>query len=147
MGLFRIIFSLKLIFIFIIIYFFLLIGIYIIYNLYNLNIFLQINRINYFDKTILILIFISLGGIPPLLGFLSKYIILKFIIIYEKFFFLLIVIFSSLLILYLYMSRIYFFLTNIPSIKINFKINFFFLKKITYILSIIYFNYFFIFQF
>ena len=145
--LFRIIFSLKLIFLFIIIYFFLLIGVYIIYNIYNLNIFLQINRINYFDKIILIIIFISLGGIPPLLGFLRKYIILKFLIIYENFFFLLIVIFSSLLILYIYISRIYFFLTNIPSIKINLKINYFFFKKILYILSFIFFSFFFIFQF
>jgi len=145
--LFRIIFSLKLIFLFIIIYLFLLIGIYIIYNIYNLNIFLQINRINYFDKIIIIIIFISLGGIPPLLGFLRKYIILKFLIFYENFFFLLVVIFSSLLILYIYISRIYFFLTNIPSIKINFKINIFFLKKIMYILSLIFFNFFFLFQF
>ena len=145
--LFRIIFSLKLIFLFIIIYLFLLIGIYIIYNIYNLNIFLQINRINYFDKIIIIMIFISLGGIPPLLGFLRKYIILKFLIFYENFFFLLVVIFSSLLILYIYISRIYFFLTNIPSIKINFKINIFFLKKIMYILSLIFFNFFFLFQF
>ena len=145
--LFRIIFSLKLIFIFIIIYLFLLIGVFILYNLYNLNIFLQINRINYFDKLIITIIFISLGGIPPLLGFLIKYVILKFIIIYEKIFFLLIIIFSSLLVLYIYLSRIYFFLTNIPSIKINLKINYFFFKKILYILSFIFFSFFFIFQF
>merc|ERR1711868_340715 len=54
----------------------------------NLNKFLQINRINYFDKLIITIIFISLGGIPPLLGFLIKYVILKFIIIYEKIFFI-----------------------------------------------------------
>ena len=145
--LFRIIFSLKLIFIFIIIYLFLLIGVFILYNLYNLNIFLQINRINYFDKLIITIIFISLGGIPPLLGFLIKYIILKFIIIYEKIFFLLIIIFSSLLVLYIYLSRIYFFLTNIPSIKINFKIAFFSFKKIIYIISLIFITFFILFQF
>lgn len=145
--LFRIIFSLKLIFIFIIIYLFLLIGVFILYNLYNLNIFLQINRINYFDKLIITIIFISLGGIPPLLGFLIKYVILKFIIIYEKIFFLLIIIFSSLLVLYIYLSRIYFFLTNIPSIKINFKIAFFSFKKIIYIISLIFITFFILFQF
>merc|ERR1712227_332742 len=139
MGLFRIIFSLKLIFIFIVIYLFLLTGVYLLYNLYNLNIFLQINKINYFDKIMIIIIFMSLAGLPPLLGFLRKYIIIKLLMIYENLFFLLIIIFSSLITLYLYISRIYFFLTNIPSIKINFKINFFFLKKIFYLLSIIYF--------
>ena len=143
----RNILSIKLILLFIIIYIYILLGIYIFYNIYYYNIFTQINRINYFDKIILIIIFISLGGIPPLLGFLRKYIILKFLIIYENFFFLLIVIFSSLLILYIYISRIYFFLTNIPSIKINLKINYFFFKKILYILSFIFFSFFFIFQF
>merc|ERR1711902_67728 len=116
-------------------------------NIYNLSIFLQINRINYFDKIILIIIFISLGGIPPLLGFLRKYIILKFLIIYENFFLFIdsyfFIITNSI---YIYITYV-FFLTNIPSIKINFKINLFFFKKTLYILSFIFFSFFFIFQF
>merc|ERR1712126_304139 len=95
----------------------LLIGVFISYNLYNLNIFLQINRINYFDKLIITIIFIS------------------------------IIIFSSLLVLYIYLSRIYFFLNNIPSIKINFKIAFFSFKKIIYIISLIFITFFILFQF
>ena len=34
--------------------------------------FLQINSINFFDKVIIRIIFISLGGIPPLAGFFGK---------------------------------------------------------------------------
>ena len=54
--------------------------------------------------------FISLGGMPPLLGFLRKMIILKIILInFFNMVFILIVIFSSLILLYFYLSRIYFF--------------------------------------
>ena len=54
--------------------------------------------------------------------------------------FILIVIFSSLILLYFYLSRIYFFLRNIPSLKINFNINLFSIKKIIYIISLTYIN-------
>merc|ERR1712062_909520 len=68
----RNILSLKLMFLFIIIYIYMLLGIYIFYNKYYYNIFTQINRINYFDKILIVLIFMSLGGMPPILGFLRK---------------------------------------------------------------------------
>ena len=119
----RNILSIKLIFLFIIIYIYILLGIYIFYNMYYYNIFLQINRINFFDKIIIILLFISLGGIPPILGFLRKLLILKIIFIYENIFLFLLIIFSSLILLYHYISRIYFFLTYVPSIKIGINYN------------------------
>ena len=117
----RNILSLKLILLFIFIYIYLLLGIYIFYNIYYYNIFIQINRINYFDKIIIVIVFISLGGIPPILGFLRKLLILKIIFIYENIFLFLLIIFSSLILLYHYISRIYFFLTFIPSIKLSFN--------------------------
>lgn len=119
----RNILSIKLIFLFIIIYIYILLGIYIFYNMYYYNIFMQINRINFFDKIIIILLFISLGGIPPILGFLRKLLILKIIFIYENIFLFLLIIFSSLILLYHYISRIYFFLTYVPSIKIGINYN------------------------
>ena len=119
----RNILSIKLIFLFIIIYIYILLGIYIFYNMYYYNIFMQINRINFFDKIIIILLFISLGGMPPILGFLRKLLILKIIFIYENIFLFLLIIFSSLILLYHYISRIYFFLTYVPSIKIGINYN------------------------
>merc|ERR1712062_447484 len=71
----------------------------------------------------MLIIFISLGGIPPLLGFLGKIIILKILLNnFIRITIIFAIIVSSLLLLYFYLSRIYFYLTNIPSLKINFKL-------------------------
>ena len=132
--------SLKLIILFIVIYIFLLRGIYFFYNSFYYNLFIQINRINFFDKIIIVLLFISLGGIPPLLGFLRKFLILKIIFIYENLILFLIIIFTSLVLLYHYISRMYFFITFIPSLKINFSINNHSTFKYLYLISIIMFQ-------
>merc|ERR1712235_68290 len=130
--------------IFILIYLFMLVGIYFIYNLYNINIFYQIVSINLFDKFFIVMLFISLGGMPPLLGFLRKYLILKILLLEEKVYIILMMIFSSLLILYYYLSRRYFYLTNLSSLKINYKFNKFYFLKLFYLVSIITFNFLFI---
>ena len=137
--------SIKLILLFISIYIVILLRIYIFYNIFYYNLFMQINRIIFIDKIIISLLFISLGGIPPLLGFLSKFIVLKIIFLYENIFLFLIIIFSSLILLYHYISRIYFFLTLIPSIKIRFNWNNYSLIKYLYLASLLYFNFWLIF--
>merc|ERR1711902_97071 len=135
----------KLILIFIVIYMYILVGIYIFYNIFYYRLFIQINRIIFSDKVIIVILFISLGGIPPLLGFLRKFLILKIVLVYENIFLFLIIIFSSLVLLYHYISRIYFFLTFIPSIKIRFSTNNFSWVKFIYIISLIFFNFIFAF--
>ena len=141
----RVLFSLKIIFIYLRIYIYLLIGFINIYKFYSLNIFAQINSIIFFDKFIMLMIFISLGGIPPLLGFLGKIIILKILLNnFIRVTIIFVIIVSSLLLLYFYLSRIYFYLTNIPSLKINFKLRLLSIKKIIYFTSLVYFNLFFI---
>merc|ERR1712148_14305 len=119
MGVRRGLFSLKIIFIYLRIYIYLLIGFINIYKFYGLNIFTQINSIIFF------------GGIPPLLGFLGKIIILKILLNnFIRISIIFAIIVSSLLLLYFYLSRIYFYLTNIPSLKINFKLRLLSIKKI-----------------
>ena len=141
----RVLFSLKIIFIYLRIYIYLLIGFINIYKFYGLSIFTQINSIIFFDKFIMLIIFISLGGIPPLLGFLGKIIILKILLNnFIRITIIFAIIVSSLLLLYFYLSRIYFYLTNIPSLKINFKLRLLSIKKIIYFISLVYFNLFFI---
>lgn len=127
------------------IYIYLLIGFTLIYKIFNINIFMQINRIIFLDKLLLIILFMSLGGLPPLLGFLRKYLIIKFILYNINIIFTLLVIFSSLYLLYFYLSRMYFFLTYTPSLKLTFKSRRFFFKKTLYLISLISINILFIF--
>jgi len=118
-----------------------------IYNIYYYNIFIQINRINFFDKIIIIIVFMSLGGMPPMLGFLRKLLILKIIFIYENMFLFLIIIFSALILLYHYISRIYFFLTFVPSIKLNLNYNNNSWIKYFYLISLVFFRFIFVLSF
>merc|ERR1712024_245985 len=53
----------------------------------------------------------------------------------------------NLIFLYFFLSRLYFFLSNLPMIKIRFKINFINFKKLSYLVSLINLNLFFIFFF
>ena len=139
-------FSLKIIFLFMSVYIYILSGVVIIYNFYSLSIFNQINSIIFLDKFSILIIFMSLGGIPPLLGFLSKMLILKVLISnFIRIVLVFIIVISSLLLLYFYLSRIYFYLTNTPSLKINFKLNIFSIKKVIYIISLLYINLMFVF--
>merc|ERR1711994_297144 len=139
--------SLKLIIIFFIIYIYMLSGVIFIYGQIKLGRFFYINSINFFDKFFLILVFMSLGGIPPLLGFLRKFVVLKILSSFFNIFFLILIIFSSLILLYFYLSRLYFFLSNLPIIKIRFKINFINFKKLSCLISLINLNLFFMFFF
>jgi len=120
---------------------FLLIGFVILYNFYGSSIFTQINSSVFSDKFFMVIVFMSLGGMPPLLGFFSKILILKILI--NNFIRLSIifgVIVCSLLLLYFYLSRIYFYLRNIPSLKTGSRLRKFSLKKTLYVISLIFFN-------
>ena len=132
--------SLKLMAIFMLIYVILLIGIYLFYSSFYYNLFIQMNRMNFYDKIVIVILFMSLGGIPPLLGFLRKFLILKIIFLYENIFLFIIIIFLSLILLYHYISRIYFFITFIPLLKMNFNKNNFNIFKFLYLASLIIFN-------
>jgi len=133
--------SLKIILLFIVIYMYIILGVVRIYNFYRLNVFYQINSIVFLDKFIILIVFISLGGMPPMLGFLRKIIILKIIINNSlRIILIFTIVISSLTLLYFYLSRIYFYLTNIPSLKINFKLTPFLIKKIIYIISLLFIN-------
>merc|ERR1711973_532867 len=100
------------------IYLFMLVGIYFIYNLYNINIF-------YSDVIYIIRRYASFIRIFKKI-FNSK----NFIIRRKR--------------LYYYLSRRYFYLTNLSSLKINYKFNKFYFLKLFYLVSIITFNFLFI---
>ena len=61
----------------IIIYMYIILEVVRIYNSYRLNVFYQINSIIFLDKFVILIIFISLGGIPSMPGLLKKTTILR----------------------------------------------------------------------
>merc|ERR1719481_947478 len=97
--------SIKLILVFIFIYVILLLGVLYISDTISRTSFPQIGGINNLSGVIFIFIFISLGRLPPLLGFLGKLIILKRIILIIGLPLFLLTVFTSLIILYTYISR------------------------------------------
>lgn len=70
-------------------------------------------------KTLLVYLFISLGGMPPFLGFLGKICVLKENIYSIDGMFLVSLVLASLRVLYLYISRSFFFLCIVPCQKMR----------------------------
>nr|BBE15849.1 NADH dehydrogenase subunit 2 [Eumeta variegata] len=65
------------------------------------------NNLNNYTKLILIINLLSLGGLPPFLGFLPKWIIINFMILNKNYFLTLILIMSSLIMLIFYIRITY----------------------------------------
>nr|YP_009294816.1 NADH dehydrogenase subunit 2 [Parapoynx crisonalis]AMT85313.1 NADH dehydrogenase subunit 2 [Parapoynx crisonalis] len=92
-------------------------------NVFFINQLFFVNM-NYIIKLSIIMNFLSLGGIPPFIGFFSKWIIINFLINNELFILNFILIMSSLIILFFYIRIIYSsFMFNYLKLKwINIKI-------------------------
>ena len=99
---------------------------------------IQIKKITFYEKFVLIFWFISLGGMPPLLGFLGKLILLKLSINYLNIYFLIIIIISSLIIfiIYIYLS-FSILLLNPSNNKFYYRINKIRIYKIIFIINIL----------
>nr|YP_010417392.1 NADH dehydrogenase subunit 2 [Ophiusa tirhaca]USF12090.1 NADH dehydrogenase subunit 2 [Ophiusa tirhaca] len=78
---------------------------------YFLNVFyinqLFINNMNSLIKINLLINFLSLGGLPPFIGFFPKWIIINFLIINQMYFLTFILIMMSLILLFFYIRIIY----------------------------------------
>lgn len=81
--------------------------------------FIELGGVSVRQKTLLVYLFISLGGIPPFLGFLGKICVLKENMYRINGAFLVLLVLASLRVLYLYMSRSFFFLCIVPYQKLN----------------------------
>nr|YP_010952528.1 NADH dehydrogenase subunit 2 [Cechetra lineosa]WMQ52835.1 NADH dehydrogenase subunit 2 [Cechetra lineosa] len=111
---------------------------------YNLNMFfinqMFINNMNFMIKLNLLINFMSLGGLPPFLGFLPKWIIINFLMMNKLYLLTFIMVMSSLITIYFYIRIIYssfmFNYFKMKWFKMNFKnklmnfINFFSLISI-----------------
>nr|YP_010526921.1 NADH dehydrogenase subunit 2 [Phyllosphingia dissimilis]UXR12245.1 NADH dehydrogenase subunit 2 [Phyllosphingia dissimilis] len=78
---------------------------------YILNMFfinqLFINNMNFMIKMNLMINFLSLGGLPPFIGFLPKWIIMNFLMINKLYLLTFIMVMSSLITIYFYIRIIY----------------------------------------
>lgn len=116
----------------------------ILFNLINSYFIKQLflTKINWSIKFILIINLLSLGGIPPLLGFLPKWTLIFFLINIKLYFITFILIMTTLINLFYYIQLIYsIFILNFINIKFyNFKflnIKFFIVTKLSIIINIL----------
>nr|YP_010947384.1 NADH dehydrogenase subunit 2 [Prismosticta regalis]WGO62411.1 NADH dehydrogenase subunit 2 [Prismosticta regalis] len=109
---------------------------------YMLNMFfinqLFINNLNFMIKMNLLINFLSLGGLPPFIGFLPKWIIINFLMINNYYVITFIFIMMSLIIIFFYIRIIYssfmFNYLKMKWLKIHIKNNFmFFINFLSFI--------------
>nr|AKK32505.1 NADH dehydrogenase subunit 2 [Aenictopecheidae sp. PJ-2015] len=116
----------KLWIIYLIIYTLIMMMIIIIMNNYNIFYINQMNmNMNIMEKMFMMFNFMSLGGLPPFLGFLPKWLILQFMMNMKMYYLMFIMIMMSLIILYFYLQIIN------SSLMINSNLNkWIFMKKL-----------------
>nr|AKK32518.1 NADH dehydrogenase subunit 2 [Henschiella sp. PJ-2015] len=89
------------------------------YNIYYINQ-LQMNLMNY-NKLIIIMLMLSIGGLPPFIGFLPKWMIMQMMINLNMNMMMIIMLMSSLIILFFYMQIIMnMFMMNYNMMKFNY---------------------------
>ena len=138
--LFRVHLSVKLILRFIFIYIILLLGIVFSTNTRNNTSLFQIEGLDNFSKLIFIFIFLSLGSLPPLLGFLIKLLVLKSMIFITGIPVIIVLVFTSLIILYTYISRFFYYIRIAPSVKLTVKTGQLKSTKLIFLASVFSFN-------
>nr|QIE12545.1 NADH dehydrogenase subunit 2 [Adhemarius sexoculata] len=77
-----------------------------VFNMFFINQ-LFINNMNFMIKMNLFINFLSLGGLPPFMGFLPKWIIINFLMINKLYIMTFIMVMSSLITIYFYIRIIY----------------------------------------
>nr|YP_010274852.1 NADH dehydrogenase subunit 2 [Mooreana trichoneura]UJV31547.1 NADH dehydrogenase subunit 2 [Mooreana trichoneura] len=111
-----------------------------IYNMYFINQ-LFIFNMNFFLKFMLFINFLSLGGLPPFLGFFPKWIIINFLIMKKFYIITFIFIMMSLITLFFYIRIIYscilFNYFKLKWFKIFFKNNYFYFILFNSLISIL----------
>lgn len=91
------------------------------FKLFNINQTFSINNSNFFIKLIIFLSLLSLGGLPPFLGFFPKWIVIE-IMVFTKYYFILIrILFLTLITLYFYL-RIRYSALLINYLRLNWNI-------------------------
>ena len=143
----------------VIVYIFILTNIFLMFFLFDLKYLKTLNELKFFGNTsfltfYLVLIFLSFAGTPPLLGFISKFLIFIFILYKQNIFIFIFFIFLNFFSMYFYLQNLRFIVSKNISNKFLNKNTKNFNKNIIYLFnlfnffnlfSILYFEDFFIF--
>lgn len=91
----------------------------------------ELKDMNYIDGIItsIVLIFLSLAGIPPLLGFISKFLLFIYFTLKANFFLLFLIIMFNLFTMFFYLQNIRYLTSTNPKNYFNIKNNFVFLNQ------------------
>jgi len=111
--------SLKVLLAFFIIYVILLLSTVRVCNNYRISTFTGAAGLNLPAKLLAVFTLLSLGGLPPLLGFLGKVLTLKRVLLYTSLPLILTLVYGSLFVLYVYVSRSFYVLLNNSRLKVS----------------------------
>ena len=109
-------------------YIFILVNIFLLFFLFDLKYVKTLNDLKFFGNlplitTFTVIILLSFAGIPPLLGFISKFLIFIFIVSKNNYLFLFLFIFSNMFIIYFYIQNLRFVISKNISNKFFLKNN------------------------
>lgn len=115
-------------------YIFILINVFLLFFLFDLKYIKTLNDLKFFGNlplitTFIVILLLSFAGIPPLLGFVSKFLIFIFIITKNNYLFLFLFIFSNMFIIYFYIQNLRFVVSKSVNSKFFIKNKFVYLNK------------------
>jgi NADH-quinone oxidoreductase subunit N len=110
---FQNLFGLGILILNIFIYIILLFCFFNVFFFFNFNFFFSLNTFKFFNITnfinvTIILIFLSLAGMPPFLGFVGKFLLISYLILKNQFFFFILFLFVNLFVIYFYIQNLKF---------------------------------------
>lgn len=115
-------------------YIFILINIFLIFFLFDVKYLKTLNELKFFGNLPFITIFItilllSFAGFPPLLGFISKFLVFIYILSKSNVLFLFLFLFSNMFIIYFYIQNLRFITSKNINNKFFYKKNYIFINE------------------
>lgn len=127
-------------------YIFILINLFLLFFIFDMKYIKTLNELKFFGNLplisiLLVILLLSFAGFPPLLGFISKFLVFIYIISKSNFLFLFLFLFSNMFVIYFYIQNLRFIVSKNISNKFFFKNYFVYLNdNIIYIIN--FFNFF-----